>query len=80
MDNRYTHNDPIPEPGEETLRRFVGGVGEQVFNRDLLCARCANLMEEAVAECEIYEQKPLAVLRGGDACPEYVPMDATTED
>ena len=36
MDNRYTHNNPIPEPGEETLRRFVGGVGEQVFNRDLL--------------------------------------------
>ena len=46
-----------------------------MFNRDLLCARCANLMEDAVAECRVYEQKPLAVLRGEDACPEYVPLD-----
>ena len=71
MENRYTHKGARPDP----LDRFVGGLGEQVFNRDLLCARCANLMEDAVAECQIYEQKPLAVLRGEDACPEYVPLD-----
>ena len=71
MENRYKHNDSAPDP----MDRFVGGVGEPVFNRDLLCARCANLMEDAVAECRVYEQKPLAVLRGEDACPEYVPLD-----
>ena len=71
MENRNEQNTPASDP----MDRFVGGLGEQIFNRDLLCARCANLMEDAVAECEIYEQKPLAVLRGEDACPDFVPRE-----
>ena len=71
MDNRNEQKAPASDPTE----RFVGYIGEQIFNRDLLCARCSNLMEDAVAECEIYEQKPLAVLRGEDACPEFVPQN-----
>ena len=67
-------------PGSDPADRFVGGLGEQIFNRDLLCARCANLMEDAAAECEIYEQKPLPVLRGGDSCPEFVPKEENAEE
>ena len=57
----------------EAENRFVGGFGEQIRNSDLLCARCANLWEDETAECEIYSQKPLAVLRGEDACPDFLP-------
>ena len=71
MENRSNRNESASSP----MDRFVGGFGEQIFNRDLLCARCANLWENETAECEIYDQKPLAVLRGGDACPEFVPRD-----
>ena len=60
-------------PGGGAEDRFVGGAGEPVFNRDLLCARCANLWEDDTAECEVYSQKPLAVLRGEQQCPEFTP-------
>ena len=53
--------------------RFVGGLGEQIRNRDLLCIRCAKLQKDAVAECEAYSQKPLSVLSGGMQCPEFEP-------
>ena len=71
MENRNGHNVPASDP----LERFVGGLGEQIFNRDLLCARCANLQEDAVAECQVYEQNPLAALRGSNFCSEFVPQD-----
>ena len=71
MENRNEQNAPASDPTE----RFLGYIGEQIFNRDLLCARCANLMDDTVAECEIYEQKPLPVLRGEDACPDFVPRE-----
>jgi|GEM_PF-5177566 len=71
MNSQFNRNGPGPDPTE----RFVDGFGQQVFNRDLLCARCVHLMEDAVAECQIYEQKPLPVLRGGDSCPDFVPRD-----
>ena len=71
MDNRNEQKAPVSDP----VDRFVGGIGEQIFNRDLLCARCAHLWEDETAECEVYEQKPLAVLWGEDACPEFVPRD-----
>ena len=77
--NQENRNEPIRDRQEELLRRFAGGIGEQIFNRDLICARCANLMEDAAAECEIYEQKPLAVLRGEESCPEFVPRDGQKE-
>ena len=71
MENRNEQNAPASDPTE----RFLGYIGEQIFNRDLICARCANLIENAVSECEIYEQKPLPVLRGEDACPDFVPRE-----
>ena len=71
MENRNEQNAPVSDSTE----RFVGGFGEPIFNRDLICARCANLMDDTVAECEIYEQKPLPVLRGEDACPDFVPRE-----
>ena len=79
MNDKETRADQAPDRQDEILRRFVGGIGEQIFNRDLICARCANLMENAAAECEIYEQKPLAVLRGEESCPEFVPRDGQKE-
>ena len=63
----------------EAENRFVGGFGEQIRNSDLLCARCANLWEDETAECEIYSQKPLAVLRGEDACPDFIPRDGLAQ-
>ena len=71
MEDRNGHNTLASDP----MERFVGGFGEQIFNRDLLSARCANVQEDAVAECQVYEQKPLAVLRGSDFCSEFVPQD-----
>ena len=78
--DRENRSEPIRDRQEEALRRFVGGLGERIFNRDPLCARCANLMEDAVAECEVYEQKPLPVLRGEDVCPEFVPKEENGEE
>ncbi len=71
MENRSNRNDSASSP----MDRFVGGLGEQIFNRDLLCARCAHLWEDETAECDVYEQKPLAVLRGEDVCPDFVLKD-----
>ena len=71
MDNRNEQKVPAPDFTE----RFAGGLGEQIFNRDLLCARCSHLWEDETAGCGIYEQKPLAVLRGEDACPDFVRKD-----
>ena len=59
--------------GTPEENRFVGGLGEQIRNRDLLCIRCANLRRDAVAECGVYSQKPLAVLSGEMRCPEFAP-------
>ena len=73
--NQNNRNEPIRDRQEEILRRFAGGFGEQIFNRDLICACCAHLWEDETAECKVYEQKPLPVLRGDDACPEFVPRD-----
>ena len=70
--NQDNRSEPIRDGQEEALRRFVGGIGEPVRNRDLICARCAHLWEDETAECEVDEQKPLAVLRGEDVCPDYV--------
>ena len=71
MENRTKQKSPASDP----MERFVGGIGEQIFNRDLICACCAHLWEDETAECKVYEQKPLPVLRGDDACPEFVPRD-----
>lgn len=75
------HSDiQAPQPIDpEAENRFVGGLGEQIWNKDLLCARCANLWEEETAECEIYSQKPLAVLRGEDSCPDFIPRDDSAQ-
>ena len=79
MNGKDTPAEQAAGRQEETLRRFVGGIGEPVWNRDLLCARCANLWEADTAECEVYRQKPLAVLRGEESCPEFVPRDGQKE-
>ena len=71
MENRNVPKAPASDP----MDRFVGGIGEPISNRELLCARCANLKADAVAECQFYEQKPLAVLRGEKVCPEYVSQE-----
>ena len=71
--NQEDRNEPIRDRQAEALRRFVGGIGEPVRNRDLICARCAHLWEDETAECEVYEQKPMVVLRGEDACPAFAP-------
>ena len=73
--NQEKRSESFSDGQQEALHRFVGGLGEQIFNRDLLCARCAHLWEDETAECKVYEQKPLPVLRGDDACPEFVPRD-----
>ena len=78
--NQTNRNEPIRDRQEEALHRFVGGIGEQIFNRDLLCARCTHLWEDETAECEVYEQKPLAVLRGEASCPEFVPKEENGEE
>ena len=79
MNGKDTRTEQTAGRQEETLRRFVGGVGEQVRNSNLLCARCANLWEDDTAECEVYSQKPLDVLRGGESCPEFVPRERQEE-
>ena len=71
--NQDNRSEPIRDGQEEALLRFVGGIGEPVRNRDLICDRCAHLWEDETAGCEVYEQKPLAVLRGEGSCPEFVP-------
>ena len=73
--NQEKRSESFSDGQQEALHRFVGGFGEQIINRDLICARCAHLWEDETAECEVYEQKPLAVLRGEDVCPEFVPRD-----
>ena len=78
MSDQDTMNRPGPGGGAEN--RFVDGVGEPVFNRDMLCALCANLWEDDTAECEIYSQKPLSVLRGEQKCPEFAPRNESKGD
>ena len=78
--NQEKRSESFSDGQQEALHRFVGGIGEPVRNQDLICARCAHLWEDAVAECEVYEQKPLAVLRGEDVCPEFVPKEENGEE
>ncbi len=73
MSDKQQWNAPAPGEGD----RFVGGIGEPVRNRDLLCIRCVHLGEDAASECEIYVQKPLPVLRGRDHCPDFTPQNGS---
>ena len=56
---------------DENFQRFVGGFQRQVCNSELQCARCANRWDDSTAACEVFEQKPLYVLRGERRCPEF---------
>ncbi len=78
--NQANHNEPIQDQQEEALRRFVGGIGEPVQNQELICSNCAHLWEDETAECEVYEQKPLSVLRGENHCSEFLPDSDPGED
>ncbi len=60
----------LPEsavPSEDAGSRFIQR-DDVVFitNDKLCCARCVHVWAGSAAECEIYEQKPLSVLQGGD--------------
>ena len=57
---------------EDVETRFIQQEAVTIKNSMLCCARCAHIWENSTAECEIYEQKPLSVLRGGD-CPDLEP-------
>ena len=57
------------EPSEDADTRFIQQEAATINNAMLCCARCAHIWENSTAECEVYEQKPLSVLRGGP-CPD----------
>ena len=54
-------------PSKDAASRFMQSDDvEFITNDTLCCARCVHLWPDKTVECEIFEQKPLSVLRGGD--------------
>ena len=62
-------NEKMPE------ERFLGYIGEAISNENLQCRDCKHCIKGNTAECNIYEQKPGAVLRGDKECGEYEKND-----
>ena len=56
-------------PSKDADDRFMQHDVEIITNEKLCCARCVYVWAQKTAECEIYERKPLSVLRGGE-CPD----------
>ena len=68
MSGQFEPSKPF-EPSEDADTRFIQQEVTTVKNDTLCCARCAHIWENSTAECAVYEQKPLSVLRGG-LCPD----------
>ena len=47
---------------------FRHGETNVIANNDLACGNCAFAYKERVADCIMFNQKPLSVLKGGN-CP-----------
>lgn len=68
MDEPFVPSE-VFEPSEDADTRFMQQEATTIKNDMLCCTRCVHIWENSTAECAIYEQKPLSVLRGG-LCPD----------